>query len=193
MALVCKSSIASRFAQRNVARAKSASAGRVRMVCRAEKEVEKKPQNAIELAEAVSPKVRDAVEPTIKPRVEFLEQKSQQGVNSTQEAMTFSGPAPEIINGRLAMLGFTVAMVRELTQGVNVFEQFQHSSALVWGVVLVTWVATLVPLFRGNSQVANGSFKFRNELITGRAAMIGFAILVGYEALTHNTIFPHVF
>merc|ERR1712094_103155 len=39
------------------------------------------------------------------------------------DAMAFAGPAPEIINGRLAMLGFIAALGAEAASGETVFQQ----------------------------------------------------------------------
>jgi len=38
------------------------------------------------------------------------------------DLMAFSGPAPELINGRLAMLGFIAAVVAELNSGESVLK-----------------------------------------------------------------------
>lgn len=103
--------------------------------------------------------------------------------------MSFDGPGPEVINGRLAMIAFTTAMATEFASGLNVIEQFKLAPIPIIGVFLTIWAASLVPLYRGNSITKNGSFNFTNELINGRAAMIGFAIMVVVESLKHTTIF----
>jgi hypothetical protein len=43
---------------------------------------------------------------------------------SLNEVMGFSGSGPEIINGRLSMLGFVAAVAAELSSGGYVVEQF---------------------------------------------------------------------
>ena len=45
-------------------------------------------------------------------------------VLSLGELMAFSGPAPELINGRLAMLAFIAALGAELSSGEGVLRQF---------------------------------------------------------------------
>jgi len=45
------------------------------------------------------------------------------------EAQSFDGPAPETINGRLAMLGVTSALAAELVTGVGLREQWLKAPA----------------------------------------------------------------
>jgi hypothetical protein len=105
------------------------------------------------------------------------------------DAMRFKGAAPEVINSRLAMLGFALAVFFETTTGQNVFQQVaDHPKATI--AVFVTFiVATLVPILRGQPRYGNALFKPDVEIIVGRTAMIGFAGLVLQEAIRHNTVF----
>lgn len=106
------------------------------------------------------------------------------------EAMAFSG-APEIINGRLAMLAFVAALGAELATGEPVVEQLMSAPVLVAvTAVLFTW-ASLVPVLKAGGDVGKefGPFKKSSELINGRAAMIGFASLLVIEGIKHTALF----
>ncbi|KAK3040524.1 hypothetical protein RJ639_028970 [Escallonia herrerae] len=73
--------------------------------------------------------------------------------------LAFSGPAPEIINGRLAMTGFVVAIEAELASGED------------------------VPLFKGVN-VASKTDRFMTsnaKLWNGRFAMLGLVALAFTE------------
>eukprot|EP00873_Tetraselmis_striata_P035450 jgi/Tetstr1/455714/TSEL_042521.t1 len=74
--------------------------------------------------------------------------------------MAFSGPAPEVINGRLAMLGFAAALGAELSTGQT-----------------------------GKKETTFGPFTPGAEMLNGRAAMIGFASLLAYEAFKGSPLF----
>ncbi|KAB2609065.1 early light-induced protein 1 [Pyrus ussuriensis x Pyrus communis] len=67
--------------------------------------------------------------------------------------LAFSGPAPERINGRLAMVGFVAALAAELSKGQGVFAQISKGSGipLFLGTSILLLVASLVPLFKGVS------------------------------------------
>lgn len=96
--------------------------------------------------------------------------------------MAFSGPAPEIINGRLAMLGIVAAAASEVSTGKTVAEQFSMAPSAVIATAVVLVAASLVPLLKrveeGN---AIGPFTPQAELANARAAMIGFAALLILE------------
>eukprot|EP00873_Tetraselmis_striata_P010865 jgi/Tetstr1/431129/TSEL_020843.t1 len=109
---------------------------------------------------------------------------------SAGEAMAFSGPGPEIINGRLAMLGFTAALGAELATHVPVSEQLSMAPIPVFAAFLVLSSASLVPLGTvGRKPVKFGPFNPTAELINGRAAMLGFAVLLGAEAVSGGALF----
>eukprot|EP00873_Tetraselmis_striata_P033311 jgi/Tetstr1/453575/TSEL_040543.t1 len=102
---------------------------------------------------------------------------------SADEAMAFSGPGPEIINGRLAMLGFTAALGAELSTHVPVSEQLSMAPVPIFMSFLLLSSASLIPLGTvGRKPVKFGPFNPTAELINGRAAMLGFAVLLGLEA-----------
>eukprot|EP00879_Flechtneria_rotunda_P026764 GHRR01028588.1.p2 GENE.GHRR01028588.1~~GHRR01028588.1.p2 ORF type:complete len:153 (+),score=54.81 GHRR01028588.1:789-1247(+) len=97
------------------------------------------------------------------------------------DVMKFNGPGPELINGRLAMLGILAAARNETQTGFTVVQQVQHASVLDVAVLLVTVYASLVPLLKGARHEAFGIFSPRAEITNGRAAMLGFAVLLALE------------
>lgn len=113
------------------------------------------------------------------------------------EIMKFSGPAPELINGRLAMLGFTAAMGAELTSQETFVQQFSDAPVTIIAVSALLVVASLIPIVRGTAVmddgggegVRPGGFNVTNELINGRAAMLGLSIMIAYEAITGAALF----
>lgn len=135
------------------------------------------------------------VKESIYPRVEELELANSPQSNSSTTwfgAHKFSGPIPEVVNGRLAMLAFSAALGAELFTGVGVVDQFKQAILPVVGLYVAIWVASALPVFKGFKQQKEGSFNFKNELINGRAAMLGFAILLGFELISHKTMFTQL-
>lgn len=108
--------------------------------------------------------------------------------------MAFSGPAPEIVNSRLAMLGFVAAVGAELATGKSFWTQLACEPWLVGAaVVLFSW-ASLVPFFLRGADAKKefasfGPFTASAELLNGRAAMIGLASLMAIEAVKHTALF----
>ncbi|BBN14792.1 hypothetical protein MPTK1_6g14540 [Marchantia polymorpha subsp. ruderalis] len=106
---------------------------------------------------------------------------------SFEDVFSFSGPAPEIINGRLAMLGFVAALGAELRTGDGILTQIGNGG-IAWFVVATSVItyASLVPMFRGISPASreNHIFTANAEIWNGRAAMIGVVALAITEYLT---------
>lgn len=97
------------------------------------------------------------------------------------DAMKVSGPAPERINGRLAMLMFIPTALREMETAETVVEQFQHPNIgyiLLCGLVI--W-ASMIPILKGAKDEDFWVMKVRAEKIHGRLAMLGFAGLLALE------------
>merc|ERR1712087_29211 len=65
------------------------------------------------------------------------------------EAMAFSGPAPETINGRLAMLGFTAALGAEASSGETVFQQIADAEPSILFAFVMFAAASLIPTLKG--------------------------------------------
>uniref|UniRef100_A0A453ILG1 Uncharacterized protein n=1 Tax=Aegilops tauschii subsp. strangulata TaxID=200361 RepID=A0A453ILG1_AEGTS len=82
---------------------------------------------------------------------------------SVWDALAFSGPAPERINGRLAMVGFVAALSVEAARGGG-----------------------LVPLLQGQSveSKSSGVWTADAELWNGRFAMLGLVALAVTEFIT---------
>ena len=95
--------------------------------------------------------------------------------------MVFTGPAPELINSRLAMLAFIIASMTEAQTGELFVDQFLHSQIhefLFYGL----WVwASMVPIMAGARSESFGVFTPRAEITNGRAAMLGIACILALE------------
>eukprot|EP00884_Botryococcus_braunii_P014892 jgi/Botrbrau1/23403/Bobra.0051s0047.1 len=105
------------------------------------------------------------------------------------EVMAFNG-APEIINGRLAMLAFIAALGAELSTGETVITQLFDAPILVAVTAVVFSWASLVPWLKGDKDSKGlGPFTPAAELLNGRAAMLGFAALLAVEAIKHSALF----
>jgi hypothetical protein len=104
------------------------------------------------------------------------------------DALAFSGPAPERINGRLAMVGFVSALAVEASRGGGLLSQAGSGSGLAWfaAMAAVLSVASLVPVLKGDSAEArSGSVMSADaELWNGRFAMLGLVALAFTEYLT---------
>jgi len=102
------------------------------------------------------------------------------------DVLAFSGPAPERINGRLAMLGFVAAIAVEAARGDDLFMQLSNGG-VPWfiGTAVLFSVASLVPLFKGvNVQSkTDGIMNESAEMWNGRFAMLGLVALAFTEYL----------
>ena len=65
------------------------------------------------------------------------------------EAQSFDGPAPETINGRLAMLGITSALAAEFVTGVGLREQWLEAPAPILFSFAVIAIASYIPILKG--------------------------------------------
>ena len=109
-----------------------------------------------------------------------------------------SGPAPEIVNGRLAMWGFLWGAIGELTGGTTLGQQFSSAPVGTLWTAAVLIVASFLPSLI--SEVPFGElldtasdvglpdpikpFNNRVEILNARLAMLGFAGFMGIEAVT---------
>ncbi|CAL8460614.1 g143 [Coccomyxa elongata] len=95
------------------------------------------------------------------------------------EMMRFKGALPEILNSRLAMLGFFWAIIAEQLSGKNVFDQVKSQPVLVATTVVLITVASAIPFYKGVRRSGNSVFTPDAELWNGRLAMLGMvAVLV---------------
>jgi hypothetical protein len=75
------------------------------------------------------------------------------------EIQAFDGLGPEIINGRLAMLGFAIAAFFELAQGKDVFQQVKAYPLLTVATFTLFTIASWIPFMQGQSyNVKSGPF-----------------------------------
>ncbi|XP_059066565.1 early light-induced protein 1, chloroplastic-like [Cryptomeria japonica] len=100
------------------------------------------------------------------------------------DVFAFSGPAPETINARLAMVGFVSAVAVELASGEDLVTRLT-SGGLPWfgySVVMLS-IALLVPMFEGISAESESQpiFSTSAEMWNGSLAMIGLAALAVTE------------
>lgn len=96
------------------------------------------------------------------------------------DVFAFSGPAPERINGRLAMIGFVSALGVELANGQDLLTQVSNGGLTLFvGTSVVLTLASLVPLFKGirAESKSNGLMTSDAELWNGRLAMLGLVSL----------------
>jgi hypothetical protein len=107
---------------------------------------------------------------------------------SLGDAMAFSGPAPEIINGRLAMLGFVAAVAAEFASDESVLTQWAAEPTGIAAAFVLFAAASFPPLLAGRKE-SLGPFTPAAEMLNGRAAMIGFAALLVIEGLKHGPLF----
>ncbi|KAE8022658.1 hypothetical protein FH972_008441 [Carpinus fangiana] len=107
------------------------------------------------------------------------------------DMFAFSGPAPERINGRLAMVGFVAAMAVELYRGQDVFAQISNGG-IPWflGTTVVLSLASLIPLFKGVSveSKSEGFMTSDAEMWNGRFAMLGLVALAFTEYMKGGTL-----
>ncbi|XP_059448303.1 early light-induced protein, chloroplastic-like [Corylus avellana] len=107
------------------------------------------------------------------------------------DVFAFSGPAPERINGRLAMVGFVSAMAVELYRGQDVFAQISNGG-IPWfvGTTIVLSFASLIPLFKGVSveSKSDGFMTSDAEMWNGRFAMLGLVALAFTEYMKGGTL-----
>eukprot|EP00262_Sarcandra_glabra_P014878 TRINITY_DN445_c0_g1_i2.p1 TRINITY_DN445_c0_g1~~TRINITY_DN445_c0_g1_i2.p1 ORF type:complete len:185 (-),score=21.63 TRINITY_DN445_c0_g1_i2:190-744(-) len=115
-----------------------------------------------------------------------LPTSNKKGSTKFSDVFAFSGPAPERINGRLAMIGFVSAIAVELARGDDVSAQLANGG-LPWfvGTTVVLSVASLVPLLKGVSvqSKSDGVMTSDAEMWNGRFAMLGLVALFFTEYL----------
>ena len=102
------------------------------------------------------------------------------------DALAFSGPGPERINGRLAMVGFVSALAVEAARGEDLVAQLADGGVFWFiGAAALFSVASLVPLFRGVDapERSSGFMTADAELLNGRFAMLGLVGLAFTEFL----------
>ncbi|KAF8038003.1 hypothetical protein BT93_B0757 [Corymbia citriodora subsp. variegata] len=114
-----------------------------------------------------------------------LKPKSKVSTGFT-DVFAFSGPAPERINGRLAMIGFVAAIAVELSKGQDLFAQISEGGI----PCILLSIASLVPLFQGVTaeSKSDGLMTSDAELWNGRLAMLGLVALAFTEYVKGGTL-----
>lgn len=100
------------------------------------------------------------------------------------KALSFDGPAPELVNCRLAMVGLVWGACTEFQTGELMLSQAQHISLPAIAVCLLFTYATMVPVMHSARMEPFGFFTPRAELTNGRAAMVGFLCILALEYKT---------
>lgn len=93
--------------------------------------------------------------------------------------MAFDGPAPELVNGRLAMIGFFSALGAELSSGEGVIRQFSDAPAPILATFALIAAASYIPMVKGMKPEsrATGPFTAAAEMLNGRAAYASLVTL----------------
>lgn len=108
---------------------------------------------------------------------------------SIAEVMAFSGPGPEIINCRLAMLDFISAFAAELSSGETVLKQWSDEPPGVFLSFILFSVASLIPMLNSAKREALSPFSPAAETLNGRIAVLGFASLLAIEIVKGSALF----
>jgi|Transcript_8477 uncharacterized surface protein with fasciclin (FAS1) repeats len=134
-------------------------------------------------------------------------------VQTPQEILSFEGWAPEVINGRVAMIGFVLALGGEFATGQSFTTQAFGNFGEVLHTAFVWSLASLAPAFSSNEgyeanpkKIAGSKewqFVIRGspipellkvltpeaEMTNGRAAMVGIASMIVLETLMGHALF----
>jgi hypothetical protein len=126
-----------------------------------------------------APKVPPEVQKSLGP------EKVPSGPYGFREVFSFAGLAPEITNGRIAMLSYLSVITLEYVTGKGIVEQLS-TGGWVPAVVIssLIGVGSVVPLFKGYTNddwPGIGPFTAKAERWNSRAAMVAFALLVTVE------------
>ncbi|EIE20031.1 hypothetical protein COCSUDRAFT_58256 [Coccomyxa subellipsoidea C-169] len=111
--------------------------------------------------------------------------------------MAFDGPAPERINGRIAMIAFAGAAVAEAVSGKSILEQAAVAPISVGLTMFLISLASLFPKYSAGvslSQLIDATgregmpkelafFNKTHEVWVGRVAMLGFLGTLAVEVI----------
>jgi hypothetical protein len=118
---------------------------------------------------------------------------AQPGGRDFVELQAFDGLGPEVINSRLAMLGFAIALFLELTTGKDIVEQTRAFPLSTIFTFVIFISASWIPFSKGQSyNVKSGPFTPAREVSIGRVAMIGFTGMLITELFLRHAVFPQI-
>jgi hypothetical protein len=127
----------------------------------------------------------------ISPQMAELRADLGNAATSLSQFQTFDGPAPETINGRLAMLGVVVGLLGEWVTGLGLLEQTGDHPITVFAAFLFISFASYAPIARGYTRKEPFANRFlglswspKAENWNGRLAMLGFTGMIVTEAIT---------
>ena len=86
------------------------------------------------------------------------------------------------------MLGFVAAAGAEISTGETVAQQFADAPTAVLMTVALFVAASLKVFTTNTVSDPIGPFTKEKELLNGRAAMVGMACLLGFEAVKHTAL-----
>ncbi|KAK9822094.1 hypothetical protein WJX74_006649 [Apatococcus lobatus] len=122
---------------------------------------------------------------------------------SIEDVMAFTGPAPERVNGRIAMLAFVAGVVAERVGHKSIAEQAgQATTSVIFFMILIS-AASIIPKYSSGTSLKEltetasrdglpANLRFFNkthEVWTGRVAMLGFLGLVAVEVFLGHGLF----
>ena len=84
----------------------------------------------------------------VSPRMAEMRADLGKGTTDLSELQSFDGPAPETINGRLAMLGVLTGLLGEVFTGKGLLEQTADHPVVVFMSFVLISIATYAPLVR---------------------------------------------
>lgn len=110
------------------------------------------------------------------------------------DAFRFKGAAPEVINSRLAMLGFVAAIGAEVATHKGLLQQFSIAPLSIAATFMVFSVASLIPISKGIPRTGAKEwggipiFTSDAELVNGRVAMLGIVGLIIADKLAGGSL-----
>ena len=104
--------------------------------------------------------------------------------------MAFSGPAPELANGRACMVATLAALAAELNTNEPILAQAAQEPTLVVLAAILVMVGTLAPLVQNVDVVPPFPWAVPSvEMRVGRVAMLGLVAWVAVEQLKGGAVF----
>merc|ERR1712157_677392 len=104
--------------------------------------------------------------------------------------MGFGGWAPEVINGRLAMVGILAGLGAELAKGESIPTQFgAHFGAFFFASALVI-AASFIPGIGNPAEMKkkDGPWTASAEMLNGRVAMVALALTIIVETISKSSL-----